>query len=126
MRFLLNKAKLSGGLLLANVTGSLGVPLLPRRLLYILYNFKTCRICHNALVKSMPALDTTERLHSSLTSTLSRRTCLVLLSSHFCFILSVLTFTLYVGQAMLVLHFRQWCKIFFPVNAFHQEKKTDV
>ena len=69
MRFLLNKAKLSGGLLLANVTGSLGVPLLPRRLLYILYNVKTCRICHNALVKSMPALDTTERLHSSLSCT---------------------------------------------------------
>ena len=70
--------------------------------------------------------DTSERLHSSLTLTLSRRTCLVLLSSHFRFILSVLTFTLYVGQAMFVLHFRQWCKIFFPINAFHQEKKTDV
>ena len=50
----------------------------------------------------------------------------MLLSSHFHFILSVLTFTLYVGQAMLVLHFRQWCKIFFPMNAFCQEKKTDV
>ena len=40
--------------MLANVTGSLGVPLLPRRLSCILYNFKRCRICHNALVKSMP------------------------------------------------------------------------
>lgn len=48
------------------------------------------------------------------------------LSSHFHFFLSVLTFTLYVGQAMLVLHIRQWGKIFFPMNAFHQEKITDV
>lgn len=43
----LEKAKLSGGMLLSNVTGSLGVPLLPRRLSYILYNFERYRICHN-------------------------------------------------------------------------------
>ena len=56
----------------------------------------------------------------------SRRTCLVFLPSHFHFILSVLTFTLCVEQVMLVLYFMQWCKIFFLMNSFRQEKKTDV